>query len=557
MQKYSKELASVISEALSVRDVILTTPPKSDMGDLALPCFTAAKELKRNPIEIARELREKIRDHEYIERIELQGAYLNIYLRRAMVIEDTLTEIALKGDHYGSSMEGRGQKALIEHTSINPNASPHVGRARNALIGDCLVRLLKFEGYEVDTQYFVNDVGKQIAMLVLGARDREQITFNDLLDIYIEINKRVAENPDLEKDVFDLLYQFENGNESVREKFRTVVDICIKGQTGILNEIGIKYDTFQYESDYIFHKRTDEILELLQDTGRLSEDSEGRYVLNQEGYDLTMKSPYLVLTRQDKTSLYPLRDIAYTLDKVRTNAARNIIVLGEDQKLYFKQVAAALDILGYPSPQVVHYSFVLLSGGKMSTRKGTVVLLEDFMDEAKEKVSQYMLKNGAEMNEDIIKAIAYGAVKYAMLKVDNEKNVTFDWDTALSFEGDTGPYIQYSYARINSIFNKYGDNLPQSFNPEALSSDIEFELVKELSYFNAVVQKALQEFRPSVLASYAFKIAKLFSRFYHECPVLNAENQEIKDARLKLLDGTRQVIKNSLQLLGIDVVEYM
>ena len=214
---------------------------------------------------------------------------------------------------------------------------------------------------------------------------KDHVSFKDLLDLYIEINNELKENPELENDVFSLLYKLENGDQEIRLQFRDLVNICINGQTSILRALGIEYDAFDYESDYLFNHRLNEILEALKNTNDLEEDSEGRFVLNQSNYNLPMKAPYLVLTRKDKTSLYPLRDIAYTIDKVKKNHDINIIVLGEDQKLYFKQIAAALDLLGLTPPEVVHYSFVLLAEGKMATRNGTVVLLEDFMEEAYEK----------------------------------------------------------------------------------------------------------------------------------------------------------------------------
>lgn len=557
MEKYQKQITDLIKKELPVSKIVITKPPNSKLGDLSLPCFSFAKELKKNPAEIANELKDKIGNLYFIDRIKVTGGYLNFFFNRSVITEDIINEIRRKEDAYGSSMSGKGKKALIEHTSINPNASPHIGRGRNALIGDVIVRLLRFEGYEVDVQYFVNDIGKQIAMLVLGAKDIPDITFENLLNIYIDINNRVKETPELENEVFDLLYKFENGDEEVRAEFRKIVNICITGQTEIFAKLDIKYDTFQYESEYIFDNKTDEILAELKKTGKLFEDPDGRLVLNQEEYNLPLKAPYFVLTRKDKTSLYPLRDIAYTIDKIKANSEKNFVVLGEDQKLYFKQISAALDLLNYKSPSSVHYSFVLLSDGKMSTRNGAVVLLEDFMKEAVHKSLDHMRANKEKIDEKIAQAIAYGAVKYAILKVGNEKNVTFDWETALSFEGDSGPYLQYSYARINSIFKKYGSELPANIDLKVLKEESEFELVKELGNFENVVSKALEESKPNLLANYVYGLTRKFSTFYHECSVLNAENEEVKKARLALLDAVRQVIKNCLSLLGIDVVEYM
>jgi arginyl-tRNA synthetase len=321
--------------------------------------------------------------------------------------------------------------------------------------------------------------------------------------------------------------------------------------------LGIKYDTFDYESDYIYNNVTGWLLEEIRKTGRLEEDCEGRLVLSQEEYSLPMKAPYLVLTRKDKTSLYPLRDIAYTIDKIKANADMNIIVLGEDQKLYFRQVCSALDLLGYKTPDAVHYSFVLLSEGKMATRKGNVVLLEDFMKEAAAKASEEIAKRHGTSDDKTSRAIGYGAVKYAILRASNDKNVIFDWEQALSFEGDSGPYLQYSLARINSIFRKYGKELPQHIEFSVLQDPLEFDLAKELAHFPAAVRTALKGFNPHVIANYAYGLAKKFSTFYHDCPVLNSDREDLKTARLALIGAVRQVILNCFNLLGIEPVEIM
>lgn len=557
MQTYRRGIADAIRKHLPEGEISLAVPPDPKLGDLSLPCFPFASAMRKSPAAIAADLRDRIGGFDFIDRIEVVGGYLNFFLDRAAVVRDTIEAIRQEGDIYGSSQSGRGKSALVEHTSINPNASPHVGRARNALIGDSVVRLLRFEGYDVTVHYFVNDVGKQIAMLVLGAEGRADVTFGDLLSIYVDINNRIKDDPGLEAQVFALLNRWENGDEDARRRFREIVDICIAGQTRILGELGISYDVFKHESDYVASGVTDEILRRLQATQKLERDSEGRFVLNLDGYNLPSKAPYVVLTRADGTSLYPLRDIAYTIDKVATGADVNIVVLGEDQKLYHQQVSAALDILGYKAPVSVHYSFVLLPDGKMSTRQGTVVLLEDFMREAVAKATEEMAKRHGEADPSIARAVAYGAVRYAILKVANERSVTFDWETALSFEGDTGPYLQYCHARINSILRKTGRELPSDVDLSVLTSDIEYTLVKELAEFPELVSKAVAERSPHIVANSVYRIAKAFSSFYNQCPVLNADDPRVRDARLVLAASVKQVLGNGMSLLGIDPVESM
>ncbi len=385
MLYFQEEIKKVIQKKYPDLEILFSTSPNVETGHLSIPCFGFSKILRRSPKDIAEEFSESIKLLTFIDNVEAIGGYINCFIKKEILFKTIISEVLQFKETYGSNQSGYNKTALIEHTSINPNASPHVGRARNAMIGDSIVRLLRFEGYKVEVHYFVNDIGKQIAMLLLGAMKKDHVSFKDLLDLYIEINNELKENPELENDVFSLLYKLENGDQEIRLQFRDLVNICINGQTSILRALGIEYDAFDYESDYLFNHRLNEILEALKNTNDLEEDSEGRFVLNQSNYNLPMKAPYLVLTRKDKTSLYPLRDIAYTIDKVKKNHDINIIVLGEDQKLYFKQIAAALDLLGLTPPEVVHYSFVLLAEGKMATRNGTVVLLEDFMEEAYEK----------------------------------------------------------------------------------------------------------------------------------------------------------------------------
>lgn len=425
------------------------------------------------------------------------------------------------------------------------------------MIGDAIVQLLTFEGYDVEVHYFVNDIGKQIAMLLLGALDKDNVTFKDLLDIYIDINNKVKENPELADDVFNLLYQLENGDMTIRRQFRNLVNICINGQTGILKELGINYDRFDYESDYLFNDKLKGVLEELRDTGYLVEDEEGRLVLNQSKYELPMRSPYLVLTRKDKTSLYPLRDIAFTIDKAKKGMDRNIIVLGEDQKLYHRQIEAALHELNYQAPEVVHYSFVLLSEGKMATRNGTVVLLEDFMEEAFKKAKEEIKKRRDTLDDETAKAIAYGAVKYSILKTSNDKNVTFDWANALSFEGDSGPYLQYSLARIFSIQRKCEGLSVAHADYSLLGEKEELELILEIAKMYEIISLASRTLSPHVIATYLFNLTQKFSKFYHNHSVVNATNNDIKVARYSLIMAVKQVIINCFDILGITYVEKM
>jgi len=411
--------------------------------------------------------------------------------------------------------------------------------------------------FKPEVHYYVNDVSKQIAMLVLAKADK--LKFKNLLKKYIEVSRKVEKSKKLETKVFEILNKLENKDKEISNKFKKITKIAVKGQEKILAELGIKYDHFDYESRYL--GKTKEILNKLKKTKKLHKDKEGRFILDQKGTSVErmMKSPVLVLTRSDGTGLYPLRDIAYTIDKSKI-AKKNIIILGEDQKLYFLQLKEALKVLGYESPESVHYSFILLrSKGKtgkdrlkkMSTRKGDVVLLEDFLKEATTKAEKEINKRKTKGSPKIV---GIGAVKYSILKNSPNKLILFNLDEALNFEGDTGPYLQYSYARASSILRKAKRKKgKQKFIIKNLHEK-EIELIKKLSQFPEIVLKANNAYNPSLIANYSYQLAKIFNEFYQVCPVIGSEQESF---RLSLVESFRYVLKNSLNLLGIDVLEKM
>lgn len=553
-------LKMIIGE--SADKLVLSTPPSQERGDFAFACFSLTSVLKKAPNDIAKDIANNLNvgklKNSIIERAVAEGPYVNIFLKTNALAEKILSAVKKQKSNYGSQFSGKGKSVLIEHTSINPNADPHVGRARNAMIGDSLARIFKFEGYKTEVHYFVNDIGKQIAMLVLACSNKK-ITFKGLLNAYVKINADIKANPEKEKEVFALLNALESGDKKIRSKFKRVVDICIKGQRELFSDFGIEYDFFDYESKYLWSGATAKVLKKLEKTGRLFTDEKNRKVLDLKDLNIPMEPPLIVITRNDGTSLYVLRDIAYSMEKAQKGKDRNILLLGEDQKLYAQQMRATLSLINVPFAEVVHYTFVLLKGkGKMSTRRGDVVLLSEFMCEAKEEAKKEIAKRDKKV-KDIdarAKAIAYGAIKYSFLKVSPEKNITFDWESSLSFEGDTGPYLQYAYARIASILRKNND-LPQKITANALSTSEEKALLLVIDSFPQVILTSITQLKPQHIATFAYHLAKTFTSFYQNCQVLTAETNELKNARLELCDATAQTLKNALNLLGIDVVEEM
>jgi arginyl-tRNA synthetase len=539
---FIKEIVNLLAKSTNLKkseiESLIEIPLNEQFGDYAFPCFTLSKKLKKNPKEIAKQLAKKIRPDKSIEKIETKGPYINFFINKKKLAQ----QIIKINESYGKQ-KGKN-KILLEHTSANPNASPHVGNVRNSIIGDSIKRTLQFSGNKVETHFYINDVSKQVAMLALVFKPSD--SFDSLLNKYIAISKKIEKNPKLEKQVFQLLYKLENKDKKTISLFKKIVDIAVKGQKKLFSELGIDFDYFDYESRYI---NTKLILQQLEQTGKLFKDKQGRMVLNQKGTSVEnkMKSPVLVLTRSDGTGLYPLRDLSYTIDK--SKKGENIIVLGEGQKLYFEQLKQALILLKKPYPKVVHYSFVLLKGGgKMATRRGEVVLLSSFLAEAEKKAKQEISKRKTKGDAG---KIATSAIKYAMLRNENNKNITFDWQQALSFEGDTGPYLQYSYARASSILRKAKSASKITINK---LTKPEIKLIKKIDKFPQIVEDASSLLNPSIIANYSFQLAQIFNEFYHSCPVINSEQESF---RLALVKAFRITIKNSLYLLGIEVMEEM
>lgn len=555
---YKEYLTELISNLGIDKDLIeISIPPKEGMGDYCLPCFKVKVNDLKDPHEKAQYILNKLNiDNEVISSAFVIGPYLNFNINKQTLSKSILERIESLKEKYGSTNEGIGKSLLIEHTSINPNASPHIGRSRNSIIGDFLVRLYKFNGYEIDREYFINDIGKQIAMLLIAVKkysDINSVTFDEMLSLYIKINDEAKKNENIEKEAFKYLNELENGNDIVRNEFKSITDICVKGQKKIFDKMDIHWDTFTHESDFVFGHITKTILDKINEKGRLKEDENGRLYVDLAGYNIPTKTPVLVLTREDKTSLYPLRDIAYTIYKMNKNKDVNLIVLGEDQKVYMEQISAVMDILGYTSPKLISYSFVLLNGDKMATREGKVVLLEDFIDATISKLKSNFNQRGTELSDNEYLSLASSCIKYNMLNINRGKNINFNLDDATNFTGNSAIYILYNYVRIKSILKK--DNFKKDYKNLILNTKTEEQIVKKLYDFEDAVKEVVKTSESSIITKYLNDLCGLFSKYYEETNILKEENSDLKNSRLLLLDSVRIVIENGTKILGIKTVD--
>lgn len=553
MKEYiTKKIIDIIN--VNKDKIKIETPPKDNMGDYSIQCANLRNEEYSNPIEIANLIKEKFNDNDNnFSDIKVMGPYVNFYLDYDKFAKKVINEIE-DNNNYGSLNQGKGESLLIEHTSINPNAEPHIGRCRNSLIGDFMSNLYKFTGYKVERHYFINDIGKKIALLVIGIEKYglKDDSFSSILDVYVKISALAKEDESIDQKAFDYLKEVENGNSEMINKFKQVTDKCVNGQVKIFEKLNINFDVFTHESDYVYNNYIDEILNRLEKTGKLHEDELGRLYVDLSDYDIPTREPVLVLTRSNKTSLYPMRDIAYTIYKIELNPKNNFIVLGEDQAVYMKQISAVLDILGYKAPELISYSYVLLDGGKMSTSGGTVVLVTDFMKAVRETLLKEFNERKSEISDEKLDILVNACIKFTMLNVSKNKIVNFNLESAASFTGESGMYILYSLVRINSIIN---NNRIELVDDIKFNNEIEKKIIKELYLFPEVINGLLKSCEPSHLTKYIFNLAGLFSKFYEQVNISNEENIILKSSRIRLLNCISKVIKNALGVLGIETVD--
>ena len=549
----------IVKKVLEIIDVDsscvkVLVPPKDDMGDYCIQCSNLRNSEFSNPIEIANMIKEKfVDDLDNFSHIKVIGPYVNFYLNYDKFNFDVISEI-LSNDCYGSFNQGNGESLLIEHTSINPNAEPHIGRCRNSLIGDFMCNLYSFTGYQVERHYFINDIGKKIALLVIGIEKFGLVddSFSSILDTYVKISALAKEDLSIDQKAFLYSKLVESGDSKMISKFKNITDKCVNGQLKIFDKLNVHFDVFTHESDFVFNNYLDDILSRLDKTGRLHEDELGRLYVDLSGYDIPTKEPVLVLTRSNKTSLYPMRDIAYTIYKIGLNSKNNFIVLGEDQEVYMKQISAVLDILGYKAPQLISYSYVLLDGDRMSTSGGNVVMVTDFMDAVRSTlIDEFNARNSAVSSDDL-DILVNACIKFTMLNVSKNKIVNFNLSNATSFTGESGMYILYGLVRINSILK---NNYMDSVDSIKFVNDIENKIVKELSLFPDVVNELLKSYEPSHLTKYVFNLISLFSKFYENVNISNESDIVLKSSRIKLLNCIYKVVCSSLKILGIDTID--
>lgn len=563
-----ESLKEILSKLNYDIDVTIESPPDEKMGDFAFPCFTLAPIAKKPPVKIAEEIKDKIKKGRLIKKIEANSGYVNFFLDNK-IFSKTIQQILDKKDKYGH-LEEKNKKVIVEHTSANPNGPLHVGRARNPIIGDTIVRLFKFAGYNVESQFYLDDMGKQVAILTWGLENLESknLTFSSfknkpdhkMVAFYQKANELLEKDDSISHEINEIIKKVESKDKELIKSTRKAYKPVLEGMKDSLNKINISIDNFIPESKFVKDNSVKKVVQKLKKS-KYCNDEDGALYLDLEPFDVQGRNKKFFFTRKDGTTLYATRDVAYHIWKAK-NADLLINVLGEDHKLESKQVEIALDLIGEDIvPEVIFYSFVSLPEGKMSTRKGRVVYLDDLIEECIKRAYQEVKKRrSSDLSKEEMKKIArdigVGALRYNIIKVQPEKDIKFRWEEALNFEGNAAPFIQYSHARTCGIVSKKREKIG-SYDGTFLKHQTEISLLRILSEFPMIIDKACKDYKPHIITTYLFKLASKFNQFYRDCPVLPEKNKEIRKARLALVKATQIVLRNGLKLLGIKAPEEM
>ena len=532
-------------------------PPSSDFGDYSFPCFSLSEKLKQNPAKIALEIKNKINSKEF-ESIQVKGSYLNFFLNKEKIAQDLIKEIISKKEKFGKS-KPKKEKVMVEFPSPNTNKPLHLGHLRNMSIGESVSRILEFNGEKVIRTNLNNDRGVHIcksmaAYEFYGKNKSPNIKSDHFVgDFYVLFNKKEKQDKKLELEPQTLLQKWEQGDKKTILLWKKMNKWALDGFKETYKKLGIHHDKEYFESN-IYKKGKEIILNGLK-KGIFEKNSDGAIIADLKKESLGEK----VLLRADGTSVYITQDIYLAklkFDEFKLN--KSIYVVGNEQNYHFSVLFSILKKLKFDfADKLKHlsYGMVNLPEGKMKSREGTVVDADDLIDEVqnlvkKELNSRYKLPK-KELESRSLK-IALAAIIYFLLKVDTKKDMIFNPKESINFEGDTGPYILYSYARASSIIKKA--NKKKQFTIEKKLEKNEFELIKKLLQFEEIVSSAYNNMNPSAIANYSYQLSQQFNEFYHSVQVINSDNEQF---RLALVDAFRQILKNSLFLLGIDTIEEM
>lgn len=555
----SEKIAEIVDlDANTIVDKI-EIPPKSDMGDFAFPCFILSKVMKKAPNLIAVDLAEKI-NKDNLEKVEALGPYLNFFLDKSAFGKQVLEGVLQAGEEYGNSDIGKGGNVVIDFSSPNIAKPFHVGHLFSTAIGNALYRMYNSQGYNSVGINHLGDWGTQFGKLISAYKrwvDEEALekdAIKELLRIYVKFHDEADIDPSLEDEGRAYFKKLEDGDEEAVALWKKFRESSLKEFQKVYDRLGVKFDSYNGEAFY--NDKMDVVVQELKDKNLLTE-SNGAQVVNLDEYNM----PPCIILKSDGATIYATRDLAAALyRKKQYNFVKSLYVVGGPQALHFKQVFKTLELAGHEwAKDCTHVSFGLVkfADRKLSTRKGEVIFLDDLLKESVNKTLEIINEKNPnlENKEEVAEKVGIGAMVFTYLKNSRDKDIVFDWNDMLSFDGETGPYVQYTYARAKSILRKFG-TVEEEVNYSLLNSKEEFELIKTLDGLNDAILNGIERNEPSVVTRYVIDVAKAFNKVYNALPIGTAE-EEVKKARLKLVEATSIVIKKALYLIGLETVEEM
>ena len=566
MQDFKVAVATCLKEhieELTLEEItaLIEVPPNKDMGDFAFPCFKLAKVFRKAPNMIAAELSEKIEAKGVISNVTPLGGYINFFVNKSQLAETVIKDVLTKKEKYGHSDLGKDKTIVIDFSSPNIAKPFHIGHIRTTVIGNALYKIYDSQGYNTVRINHLGDYGTQFGKLIVAFKlwgNKEAVEANpipELLKLYIQFHDEAEKHPEMEDEARAWFTKLENGDKEAKELWQWFRDESLKEFARVYDLLDIEFDSYNGESFY--SDKMDRVIDIIKDKGLLQE-SQGTNIVDLEEYNM----PPALITKNDGSTLYMTRDLAAALyRKENYDFEKCIYVVCSQQSLHFQQLFKVLELVGFEwAKDMVHVPFgmVALEEGTMSTRKGRVVFLEDVLKQAIEKTKETMLaKNPNALNVDeIAKQVGIGAVVFQELSNSRIKDYTFSWSRTLSFEGETGPYVQYTHARCCAVLRKAEEEVTTDINYELLNDVDSAEVLKVIASFNKTILNAMRKNEPHIITRFVLDLAQAFNKFYHDNSIL-VEDAELRKARLALVCATRQALENGLKLLGMQAPERM
>ena len=568
MINFKEKIANLIQDCIQINieglENYIETPKNNENGDYAFPCFRLAKELKNSPQNIANEIKEKIKiDEEIIEKIDVVAGYLNFYIKKELLIKEVLKEME-NNKNYGSSNIGKGKNIVIDYSHPNIAKPFHIGHLRSTVIGKALYNIYEYLGYNVKGLNYLGDYGTQFGKMIEGYKrwgDQYNIDENpidELTKIYVRINKLCKEDETVLEECRNNFKKLENGDEYCLELWKKFRKLSLKEFQKIYDLLGGRFDSWDGEA--FIAPKVPEVIEILDKTGKLIK-SQGAKVIELED----MKMPPCIIVKSDGTTTYASRDLTAILYRARTyDYDKCIYITSYEQILHFKQVFESAKLLGIDEKYIkglehVPFGMVLLKTGKMSTREGNVVKLEELLNESISRAKSIIEEKNPNLEDkdEIAKKIGIGAVIFNDLSASRIKDEIFDWNTILNFQGETGPYIQYTYVRTRSVLEK-AENLPnfEDIDVSLLNDEYTYKILELLYNFEEILKQVTEKNEPSILSRYLIDLSKAYSTFYNENKIIT-DDKNLQNARVYLTNCVGRILKRGAELLGMQMPNRM